>query len=753
MVRWFREKKENIVQKLRSRRKEGASLVSVVIGTMFLLAIGLTVITVATKYVVTVIVDRNSTDNFYNAEGILAEVRVGLLEQAGTSGKSAYKDILENYTSSKKNMKDEFSKKYLAGIATYLLSTGSYTYDDKSSDTTKHFDAKLGVLQDCGSHSVDKVKNLSKKPDSVTTTSSDGDLHFVINYEPAIGYSLTLKDIKIDYHEDPNYASTVNTDIVFTVPDYKFEGDSTFDELKDYIVISDDALKIDFANSGASFSGNIYTGQTDSGIHINSQSKVDFFSPKIISRGSLDILTGATVNVSGASGAGDLYLQNLRLKQSGSGSPLSTTLNVNENAYISNDLDIQDSNSVVTLKGKYYGYSYNEQNDSSNPGANSDYSSAILINGLNTTLNAADLNKMVLAGRSFVDQKNSQNNSVNSDIMMGESMSVKSNQLAYLVPEEYITPQDSQQNPIITNEPYAVNTAGLLNDLGAYLNTSKPYIENYHPAGFTYLFLNFKDEVSANKYFKDYYSGAVTVKDETGAVVDTTEQLSEKAKTYLVSTDLTNMKFSANLYLIAGNIVYNYEATGGSNGLQTANYYDSTTQKPAAELLADGKKMALNYLGNCLTLLPSGSSGRDANIRLDASDSPLVSGVIIDYSKLTADITKDVTTSVEPNAKIWVKKGDYTVGTKASGLIIADGDVTVQADFTGLILTNGKVTVNGNYTLKADMVMLGEILEQIRTDPAFEQIAKLFRALNGTSKQNATDLEKCVYYQNWERNK
>lgn len=754
-MQWFHEKKENIIRKLRSGKKEGTSLVSVIIGTVFLMAIGLTIITVATKYVITVVVDRISTDNFYNAEGILAEVRTGLLEKAGESGKKSYTEILENYTSSKKNLRDEFSKKYLSGIATYLLATGTYTYDDSSADSSKHFDDKLGVLQNCGNNSIDKLKNLTQKADAVTTTAADGNLHFVINYDTEKGYSLTLKDIKIDYRENPEYASTVQTDIVFTVPDYKFEGDSTFDELKDYIVINDDALNVTFSPSGTNFTGNIYTGQTDTGIWIDSQSKVNFFSPKIISRGSMDILTGSTVNISGkASSPGDLYLQNLRLKPAGSGSSLSTNLTVNENAYISNDLDIQDNNSVVNLKGKYYGYSYNKQNDAASVDKlDSNFSSAILVNGLNTTLNAADLNKMVLAGRSFVDQNSESGASVASDIQMGESLSVKSNQLAYLVPEEYITPR---QNPLVTNSGgYTVNTAMLLNDLGAYLDSAKPVTENYQTSaslGFTYLFLNFKDDVSANKYFRDYYNGVITYKDEQGADIDSKEQIFERAKTYLVSTDVTNTRFSGNMYLIAGNVVYNYEATGGTSGLQTANYYDNATQKPVSDLLADGKKMALNYLGNCLTLLPSGSTGRESDIRLNAADDPLVSGVIIDYSKLTSDISKMVSTSVEPHAHIQVKNGDYTIGTEDKGLIIVNGDVTVEANFTGLILASGKVTVNGNWNLTADMVMVGDILEQIKTDPNLADIAELFRALNGTSKQNATDLEKCVYYENWDRN-
>ena len=41
-------------------------------------------------------------------------------------------------------------------------------------------------------------------------------------------------------------------------------------------------------------------------------------------------------------------------------STLQTKLDLNENAYVANDLDIEANNSIVTLSWKYYGYSYNE---------------------------------------------------------------------------------------------------------------------------------------------------------------------------------------------------------------------------------------------------------------------------------------------------------------------------------------------------------------------------------------------------------
>ena len=113
------------------------------------------------------------------------------------------------------------------------------------------------------------------------------------------------------------------------------------------------------------------------------------------------MLGGATVSLQGEKAAGNLWVQNIRLKSQGmdSESTLQSKLDLNENAYVANDLDIEANNSIVTLSGKYYGYSYNEQNTKTTSTARSDYSSAILVNGLNTTLKAKNLDKQNLAGR------------------------------------------------------------------------------------------------------------------------------------------------------------------------------------------------------------------------------------------------------------------------------------------------------------------------------------------------------------------
>ncbi len=128
----------------------------------------------------------------------------------------------------------------------------------------------------------------------------------------------------------------------------------------------------------------------------------------------------------------------------------SEQVNLLGTTYLSDDLTIESGNSSkVTVPGEYYGYgsptsarrSLNQYlyNDANDRWSDTALSSAIVINGKNTTLDLSGVRKMMLAGRSYIGTSNvnsigGKNN--DNDIMMGESITVKGTQLAYLLPPE-----------------------------------------------------------------------------------------------------------------------------------------------------------------------------------------------------------------------------------------------------------------------------------------------------------------------------
>ncbi len=739
----------------------GSAFVFVLIGIIFVTILGSTILSVATNYVLSTIVDTQSKDNFYQTEGFVGEIRSGLEEVCGDSNEAAYSGVLNSYTASS-GLQDKYETEYLLGIIHILKGNTTTTWDGISTTTPEQI-------------SITPFKKMVTNPDAVSSLNADPN-YILYHFE----YDSTSKEralvftgFKIDYTDKLKLETQISTDIRIETPSYNFEGGKTFDQLKDYISISDKSLTV--ANNsntvtgvdGAKFKGNVYSGGDPvassapdiygDGISMGAKSKADFKSNMIISRGNMIINDGSNVKITGQSEPqGELWLKNIELSGDVSGtSDNSSVLDMNEDAYVLDDLTIDADESIVKLKGKYYGYSYNQDNvDSSSSVYKADWSSAILINGLNTTLETSGLSKLVLAGRTFVERKDSADSTLVSDILMGESLAVKSNQIAYLLPDDYIK---EEHNPLskgdIAGKSHAdvisqhINLASLQADqklwpyLDQDLNNGIVNINYDNVGGFAYLYLKFKEpaQQNANAYFAQYYKGT-----------DNRDALNEKAETYISTTDTSGMKLSANLYLLAGNIVHNYyqgKDNGGST-LQSANYYDDNG-RPFMNLLEDGQNKMKNYLGKQLSLVNSGYSKAAPAYRFEDSayQPDLVKDEIIDFGEVTDGMSY---TDPDTGFTMMATVHDYTVTDAITkGLIICEGNVTVPRDFTGLILAGGRVRADGqDLDLISDPVNVGKLLKYAQNH---EEWIKIFRGLK-KKKENPTDVSENIYYENWKKN-
>ncbi|MCM1246598.1 MAG: hypothetical protein NC293_13225, partial [Roseburia sp.] len=302
----------------------GSAFVFVIIGVMFVSIVGTTVLSLATNYVTAVIVDHYSTDNFYQTEGYLSEVRSGIEELAGEVNETAYLEVMENYTStvsataapgataapaSLSGKKYEYGKKYLAGIIRKLNDDNVNPIISGSNDVFK--DIQTNKTTPWATVKIDKLKKMTTNPKALSSTCSNPNfLEYRFNYDPdSKKLSLTIRGLLIKYTDESDYHTNIQTDINIAVPDYAFEGNSTFDQLKHYISISDDILSV--GNGGAmiaNVAGSVYSGtakqpfslQNDgddkaSGIEVLPNSEVTFFSKQMISRGNLNIFSGSKV--------------------------------------------------------------------------------------------------------------------------------------------------------------------------------------------------------------------------------------------------------------------------------------------------------------------------------------------------------------------------------------------------------------------------------------------------------------------------
>lgn len=717
----------------------GYSFLFVIFGVIFIAAIGVIALTMASNYYITTHVSKKASEQFYTTESIVQEIRTGLQEYANTTSETAYKKAIETYSaSSATNRDDQYSIDFLNGLADKLVGTGT-TWDGTTNEMTYVCD-------------VDKIKELTTKPDAVNVAPGKTSISVVLYNKTSTEkkFHLTVKDIYVNYTDDEGYNSKIKTDIVVNVPDYHLSGDATINELKNYVVITDNQL--DISNSGghqenmaALLRGNIYAGYLDadnkSSIIINNNmggSQAKFYSDRIIARGNLDLKNGSDLTIGNREGTSqsDLWLLNILLSK-GSNSSLYTKLNANVNAYIQDDLRIDDKKSDVTLKGSYYGYSYNKGNTQVTDATSlrSYYSSAILINGANTKLDTSELNRLILAGRAFIEKKRSNGGvmeNITSDIQMGEAFSVKGNQVAYMVPEEYIS---QKMNPVLDGKVGIVDKSALLaSDIGPYLDQSEPSTENHYNTNMTYYFLKFKDENNANEYFKKYYS------DEDNKTI-----LEDSQRTYITSWEVPGLNLDNSLYLLAGHILRYYSSTGDTD-LKETEYFDGLGN-PRQNLLNDGIRIGNEFVSRQMSLLAA-SGTTEMRLEDESDQSPLVSTKIIDFDKITGTISR----SYDGIGDIYFVDGDTSVSaTTKKGIIVAKGNVEVNENFTGLILAKGKVTVSGKCDAENDIVMIKSILKNVQKD---EDIKDIFYEID---KIDSIDTEKVsmsdyVSYKNWSKN-
>ena len=118
--------------------------------------------------------------------------------------------------------------------------------------------------------------------------------------------------------------------------------------------------------------------------------------------------------------------------------------------YVAGDLRIDGANNNFTAgslvdenySGQYIGFGTGENGDSS----------AIVVNGTGTDIDLSGLINLTLAGNTYIATKTAKDNlteadgnlngnaSDRKDILMGQSIAVKSDQLAYLVPADLVKP-------------------------------------------------------------------------------------------------------------------------------------------------------------------------------------------------------------------------------------------------------------------------------------------------------------------------
>lgn len=422
--------------------KRGSSLVLVLVTMTFLILLAGTIITMTITNIRLKASQKRSQENFYQTDSILDNISAGIQNESSKASADAYALALAEYnsalTSADATLDTRYSMSYLEKMLRVLTGdekavfseTGTYFYNDN-------------VLM-----SFLNTEERSKYQIHGSHTDSDGNT-FTGDELLVDGNSLILKDISV-IKEENSFETTLTTDIRVEVPSVNTEAHS---EYLSYAILADNQIRSDAGTTRVEVNGNIYSGtvnrsvdkKSQQGIVLTGGGELNINAQYIISRGDINVGNSSTLNIQGGtSGEAEVWVENIMTEAGDTGN----TITISGDCNVADDLELNGTDDSVTLSGRYYGYNYSDDyTDRNKLATKASYSSAISINGKNEQLNLNGLKQLILSGRTFISKNpntgeiltDAAGTDINPDIELGESLTVKSSQLAYYIPSEFIT--------------------------------------------------------------------------------------------------------------------------------------------------------------------------------------------------------------------------------------------------------------------------------------------------------------------------
>lgn len=712
------------------RRNRGSSIVIVIIAMAMIGILATTLLWMSYINYKIKVNDIRNKNSFYSAEMVMEQIVAGLQKEASDSVSVAYQEVLSNWDDlqSESNRYSSFAFTYLDTLVKHLRDAdkgdGYYKRDIlKGYVDTTVWDHVNQTAWDNGTDDTDEAK---KKPPVM---------------ELVNGNSLLLRNVFVSYM-DEDRLSIVSTDLCLDVPEIVFTQSGSIDELYNYILIGNQGISLKESSGQVTADGSIYAGTDDKGkggITINKASTLAINNGRyVISKGEIDVIgPGAGLIVRDVKETGSsVYAKNLDL-QSG-------TISFDSKTYIANDLTLSGNGSKATLTKEYYGYGISTESGIGDSKTDQENSSAIIINGQNSTVNMSGVNTLMLAGRAYIGtnttKKELDQNAeavANGDaakknekaVLMGESITVKGGQIAYLVPTECLGVYNGEtligQNPVTQDVATKIQTykndygenfkevdftravsrlGGLslssfgVTDMDHIRKVSTQYVGGgTESKSLTYYYL-VMDAENAAKYYQTYY--------RNGSNKETIDQYFKKYATGgIVLGDYTSEQ---NSYTILGNALVSDVLSQSGVSLLASTATASNTMTMAEAYQKSGE-IANVYKGLTTNLSEDGASASSFQNVFDSvikkeivtknADGSETREMIQEYlihngTGSTMEFTTD------DGLKGIITAGNYALSSVTSGasnirLIVSLGDITIDRNFTGLAIAKGTITING----------------------------------------------------------
>ena len=664
---------------------KGSSLMFVLIAIAFVSILTAVIISAATTNYRLKVMNNRTQKTFYSAEIALEEVYAGF-------GKTSCDVLEEEYLKIAK----ELTTQVLIDKDYYAVNIDNKKANE---DLKKQFFESM----------YDKVAGVGVDLDSVLSDYlTDPSGASVIAHgaiEPAnkvdIKDRLVIHDVVISYKEgNYEYYSTVAVDIEITYPaeeiDFISNTKSNLQTFLEYCIIAMDGVKVgDGAgkDSNGTISGGLYAG--GGGIVVDSNSSLtlgeDNDNVSLVAtpgnltvHGKLDFING------------DLWCKNIEI---GSDAIHNVVANFNSDTrlFVADDLNMQGNYCSVTLGSEYIGYGYHGTVHNAS-------SSAIIINGRNSSLSATNLSKFVIAGRAYIDFESTKA----TDYMTADSLGIKGIQKVYLVPLYYMNQKEGYTldvtNPTTDINSVVVNLDGffakeLLKD-GVNAYTVKTV------GDVNYFYLNFKDEASQREYVKcilneDYFKKTIKNKGDNsdrdrdllrGYITDSMDQF--------IISGVIDVDFNADAkFYTAGNL---YEVYGGTMGS-----IENSAEISDVSMWCLDKDHRFTILNSFLYDVGRTSDSDTTyvampdtfNIAGHTYSTTNVQNItayerILDIPELEKTKENYIDERTDGYVSAVIVKGTYTVPDYITGGVIVayNQNVIVKNSFEGLIITNGTVT-------------------------------------------------------------
>ena len=641
------------------------------------------------------ITDSKVKDNFYSAEYVLDQICTGLQGDVSKAYTVAYTRVMQKYSIlDEEGRNNSFTREYVNTLCDELKSSTAGDRNYSMDILESYVEASL---LDTNSYPYAKITSTS-----ASGNSNDG---LMSTYDTGV----VLKGIKVEYVDDEGFSSIITTDISLGIPEMKFITSEDMPDIFSYSTIANSGVELNGEKSNVSFKGSIYSGSPFA-VNVANRDDMSFnlkdIGIKLTLSESKYLIAEGTINISNTSefsiaSDNQIWTDNIEV---GGGA----NVHLRGSTYVADDLTLNGNQPNVYLgaegSGRYIGYGNKTDNASD--------SSAIIINGKNSTLDMSGLDDLFVGGYSFIQTSSIMNNNgiANNDVRMGESIALKGDQIGYLLPGECIGVENGKslynRNPItyveydkiVNDDKYtevdenvvSTKTGHALKD---YMDDNEsvadcvstvfvPTGSGQANDGLVYFYISLSSD-SAARYYTDYYAEN---KDKLNTYADFFANVIKcnDSASRVYTAGKYSLYESDELSLLGTEIM---DVDDEITMLQHTYTALNSTLSPAYDRgnsIAYGKTVFENLIDiDVFNILTSGQSGGKLKVNYSAGAGEVMTAVVVD--------------------------GDYTYnGENSEGgklrLIIASGDVTLNSDFKGTIICLGKVKVNGNCNISNEDV-------------------------------------------------